>query len=212
MHGEQIRQAMQDIVRVQLSRNDDRQALARILIDNSQHPEGPPVLCAILHEVIGPDMPGPLGPKTDAGSVIQPEPPALWLFLWYFQPLAPPDAVNPFQIYFPAFRAQKSTHPPIAVAAIGGGKADDRLRQRILIIANNRLPALRCARLTNNAAGTAFRNPGPGAHMLNAIATARRAQYFPSRASLRISLSSVNSETALRRPSFSFSRSFRRLA
>lgn len=120
-------------------------------------------------------MPGMLRSKADTGSVILPEPPALWLSLWYFQPLAPPDAVNPFQVHLPAFRAQNSAHPPIAVTAIGRGEADDRLGQRIFIIPDDRLSTLRCTRLTDDATDTALRNLGPGAYMLDAIATARRA-------------------------------------
>ena len=113
--GEQIREAMQDIVRVQLAGDDDCQTLASELVDYSQHAEFAPILSAIFDKIIGPDMSGTLGSKADTGSVIQPEPPALWLSLWHFQPLAPPDAVNPFQVYLPALRAQKSAHPPIAV-------------------------------------------------------------------------------------------------
>jgi hypothetical protein len=43
---------------------------------------------------------------------------------------------------------------------------------------------------------TTFRDGNPGAHMRNVGTSAARAQYLPSSASFRISLSSVSSDTA----------------
>src|SRR5688572_11956839 len=102
MDGEQVCQAMKDVIRVQFAGDDDRQTPARKLIDDRQHPEGSPVLRAILHEVIGPDMSRPFRPKADTGSVIQPQSAALGLFLRHFKPLPAPDAVNPLEVHPPA--------------------------------------------------------------------------------------------------------------
>ena len=212
MDGEQIGQAVQHVVGIQLASNDDGQTAARELVDDRQHTEGTSILRPILDKIIGPDMPGALRPKPDTRPVIQPETAALWVFLWHFQPFPPPDPVDPLKVHPPAFCTQQSPHAPIAIAAIGRGKLDDRRCQRLLIVADARPPALRRTRLTDDAASTALRDSRPGTHMLDTIAAAGRAQYFPSRAFFRISLSSVSSETALRRRSFSRSRSFRRLA
>jgi hypothetical protein len=73
---------VQYIVGVQFASNDDPQAAARELINDGQHTERSAVLRPILYKVVGPDMSGTLRPKTDTGSVIEPEPAALGLFLW----------------------------------------------------------------------------------------------------------------------------------
>jgi hypothetical protein len=65
-------QTVEDVVRPETPRNHDRQAAPRELINDGQHPKGSPILGAILDEVIGPDMIGPLGSETDARSVIEP--------------------------------------------------------------------------------------------------------------------------------------------
>ncbi len=57
---------------------------------------------AILDEVIGPDMVGIFWSQPDAGSVIEPEPPFLRLLLWDFEPLLPPDSLDPLLVHSPA--------------------------------------------------------------------------------------------------------------
>jgi hypothetical protein len=47
-------------------------------------------------------MIGVFGPKPDARSVIQPEPPSLRLLLGNLQPLPPPDALDTLGIHRPA--------------------------------------------------------------------------------------------------------------
>ena len=69
---------------------------------------------------------------------------------------------------------------------------------------------LRRAMLAQNLAGKALRNGELRHDMVDAAATAGRAQKFPEAASFRISFSSVSSDTALRSRSFSFSSSLRR--
>src|SRR5262249_14736782 len=101
---------------------------------------------------------------------------------------------------------------PIAVPAIGRSQADDRCRQRLLVIADHRLTTLRRAWLTDQSARPALRDIHPGANMRDTVTAAGRAQYFPSRASLRINLPSVSSNPALRSRSFSPPRPFSRLA
>ena len=64
--------------------------------------------------------------------------------------------------------------------------------------------------LAQNLAGKALRNGELHHDMVDAAATAGRAQKFPEAASFRISFSSVRSDTALRSRSFSFSSSFKR--
>ena len=82
--------------------------------------------------------------------------------------------------------------------------------QRLFIPSACGLLALGRTVLAENLAGEALRDGELRHHMVNATATAGGAQKFPEAASLRISFSSVRSDTALRSRSFSFSSSFSR--
>src|SRR5262249_22431935 len=153
----------------ELARGDDRQTAARKFIDDGQHAEGPAVLGAVLNEIIGPDMAFAFRPKPDAGAVVQPKPPASWLFLWHFQPLSPPNPVNPLEIDAKALGLQQRPDPAIAVTAIGRGQTEDRLRQRILIIANERMPALCRAWLPDDSARATLRHRHLRANVRDAV-------------------------------------------
>ena len=102
MAGEQIGQNLQNVVMPQPSGHGDRQALTRELIDHRQHPERPAVMGAVLHEVIGPDMVAPARAQTNARPIVEPQSPAFGLFRGHFQPLAPPDPPNTFDVHVPA--------------------------------------------------------------------------------------------------------------
>ena len=69
---EQVGQDIDDVGGVQLSIDPDRQRLMRELVDHVEHAIFPSVMGSILDEVIGPDMVGPLGAKTDARSIGEP--------------------------------------------------------------------------------------------------------------------------------------------
>ena len=70
---EQARQGVDDVGRVELATDPDRQALPGELVDDVEHAELSAIVGPALDEVIGPDMVGVLGQKPDARSVIQPE-------------------------------------------------------------------------------------------------------------------------------------------
>ena len=57
MHDEQIAQRVEDIAGVQLALDADGEAFASELINDAQHAEDLSIMRAVLHEVIGPDMP-----------------------------------------------------------------------------------------------------------------------------------------------------------
>src|SRR5690554_3476823 len=82
----QVRQGVDDISRVELAIDADRQALPGELVDDVEHAELPAIVGPALNEVIGPDMVGVFGPKPDARSVIQPEATSLRLLLGNLQP------------------------------------------------------------------------------------------------------------------------------
>ena len=151
---EQIDQHMQDVARPDMTVHLDSKTLPRVLIDHGQHPESPAVMAAPLYEVIGPYMVPPARPQTDARPVIQPQTAPLRLLQRYFQPLAPHALV----VHVPAFRVQQRRHPTIAVPAVLARQADDRRRQCVLVITDDRLVSLRRPRLPQDAAGTPFRD------------------------------------------------------
>ena len=152
-----------------------------------------------------------LGPRTDAGSVIEPEPLSLRLFCWNLQPLPPPDPLDPLDVHHPAGVAQQRRDPAVAVAAIFDGERDDVGGQSRLVIGRLGDLALRRAMLAEYAAGEAFGNAERLPNALDADPAAGGVYQFPDAASFRISFSSVRSDTALRSRAFSASRSFSRL-
>lgn len=115
---EQVRQDIDDVGRVELAIDPDRQTLPGELVDDVEHAELPAIVRSALDEVIGPDMVGVLRPKPDARSVIQPETSSLRLLLGNLQPLPPPDALDAFGVHRPALGSQHRRDPAIAVAAV----------------------------------------------------------------------------------------------
>ena len=130
---EQVRQDGQHIVAPELALDMDREAFPTVLVDHREHAEGFSVMGAVSHEVIAPDMATILRPKPHARSVIEPQSSPLWLFLRHLEPLATPDAFDPFGIHDPAVIAQQGRDPPVAVSAVLRGKPDDLRSQRSLI-------------------------------------------------------------------------------
>jgi len=66
VRDEQIRQAVQHVIGSQAPGNNDGKAAACELVDHSQHAKGSPVLGTVLHEVVGPDVIGPLWAQANA--------------------------------------------------------------------------------------------------------------------------------------------------
>ena len=154
---EQVRQNVDNVRRLELLGNADSQTFVRELIDDVQHPVLSTLMRAVLDKVVRPDMVRPLGPQTDAGSVIEPEPTPLRLFGWHFQPLAPPDPLDPLVIDDPASgRSQELRDIPVAVAAILASEFDDVGGQSLFVISPRRRPPLRRSMLSEYAANPAF--------------------------------------------------------
>jgi hypothetical protein len=113
---------------------------------------------APLDEVIGPDMVPPAWSETDARSIVQPEVSPFGLFLGNFEPLSPPDPLDPLVVHVPTLVAQQGRDPTITVPAVLARKSDDRRRQRLLVIPVDRLIALCRPGQPQNAASMAFRD------------------------------------------------------
>ena len=101
---EQVRQHVDDVDRLELAVDPDRQAFAGELVDDVEHAELAAVMGAVLDEVVGPDMVGMLRPQPDARAVVQPQPAPLGLLL--AGPSAPPAARSAR----PACRSPASRH------------------------------------------------------------------------------------------------------
>jgi len=114
---EQVRQDVDDVGRVELAVDPDRQSFSGELVDDVEHSEFPAIVGPALDKIIGPDMVGVSRPKPEARSVIQPETSSLRLFLGNLQPLPPPDALDAFGVHRPALGPQHRRYPTIAIAA-----------------------------------------------------------------------------------------------
>ena len=100
------------------------------------------LMSSILNEVIGPNVTFVGGSEADAGSIIEPEPPAFWLFLRNFEPLTPPDPVHTPNTDPPAFSIEKRCDPTVTVATILLCQVDDCLGEVFLIRSRCWLPTV----------------------------------------------------------------------
>ena len=69
---EQVGERCQNILMLELPRDDERQALPAGLVDDRQNAELAPVMRAPFDEVVGPYMTWIFGPQADTGSVVEP--------------------------------------------------------------------------------------------------------------------------------------------
>ena len=150
--------------------------------------------------------------QPNAGPIVQPEPTFLGLFLGDFQPLPPPDPFDPFVVHMPAGVVQHPGDHATPIASELSRQLDDVISQPVFIRQADGHLALRRAMLSQCAAGPALGYAKGLPHMVDAPATAGRAQKFPRAASVRIILSSVRSETARLSRVFSVSSSLSRLS
>ena len=116
-----------------------------------------------------------LCPKTDAGSIRQPQTPTLRLLVRHLQPLAPPDPLDTLVVDQPSRPAQQRGDLAVAVAAIAPGELNQIGRQPFLVLTAPRKLALRRAMLTERPAGPTLRNAEFPANMLDAGTATRGA-------------------------------------
>ena len=208
---EQVRKHIDDVRRVELSTDPDRQAFPRELVDHVEHTDLLSIVSSVFDEVVGPDVSGPLRPEPKARTVGEPKTASLRLLLWNLEPLPSPDPFNPLAVHDPAGLMQHRRDATIAVTAVLKRERNDVGGKRRLVVAGCWNLALRRTMLTENTAGEALRHAMLGNDLIDAGTATRGAQKFPEAASFRISFSSVRSETARRSRVFSASSSFNRL-
>lgn len=177
--NEQLAQRVKDIPGGELALDPDGEALACVLVDHAQHTEHSSIVGAVLYEVIGPDMAFVRRPQPHARAVIQPETAAFWLFHRYFQPLSPPDAVNPLLVHIPAVVPEQSCDPPVTVPAKPLGKASDRRCHGVFIVSPDVRLTLGRTMLADHAARPALSHAKLFHHMIDRSALAGGAQNFP---------------------------------
>src|SRR5262245_26303673 len=95
-----------------------RQALARVLVHQREPLQGPAIARPVVQEVPRPDVVLVLrGPAhTAVGAAAQP--PLFPLLSRHFQPLLPPQPVDPLAVDAPALPPQQRPDPPVAVARV----------------------------------------------------------------------------------------------
>ena len=103
-------------------------------------------------------MVGSLGAQSDAGPVRKPDAALLGLFDRDFEPLAPPDPLDPLVVDDPArSRTQHLCDLPIAKAAVPASQLDDVGGQPFLIVLPPRNPPLCGSMLPKHPADPALR-------------------------------------------------------
>ena len=99
-----------------------------------------------------------LGPQTDAGPVVEPEPRLLRLLLGNLEPLPPPDPLDALGVHRPACLPQERRDPAVAVAPVLGRERDDVRGQRVFIGPPARHLPLGRTMLAEHATGDPFRH------------------------------------------------------
>ncbi len=103
---EQVRPDIDHVDGLELAVNPDRQAFMGKLVDDVEDAKLLSLMGSVFDKIVGPNMVRVFCPKTDTGPVGEPKPASLWLLLWDFQPLAPPQPLDPLVVHEPARPAQ----------------------------------------------------------------------------------------------------------
>jgi hypothetical protein len=172
---EEIRQDVDHIDRLQLSRDPDRQALMGELVDNVEHPELLSVMGAVLDEVVGPDVIAVFRPQPDARPIGEPEAAALRLSGGDLQPFTAPDSFDPLVIDLPPRPAQELCDLAIAVAPVLSRQGDHVGGQLLLVFRAPRHLALRRAMLPERRTSTTLGHVQHRPHMVDHCTPARGA-------------------------------------
>jgi hypothetical protein len=69
---EEISQALEHVISIELSVNHDVEALPTEFVDDRQNPGGTTIVRAVLHKIIGPDRMATGRPEPDTRPVIEP--------------------------------------------------------------------------------------------------------------------------------------------
>ena len=124
-------------------------------------------------------MVAPLRPQPYTGTVVQPQPSSRPLFLRHFQPLSPPDPLDPILTHLPACPSQQRRDSPLAIAAVVRCQGNDGLCQCILVQPMHRFISLPSSPLPQQPAGLPLTHPISLLGTLHRTTPPLRAQKFP---------------------------------
>ena len=195
-----------------------REALTRELINDIRHPVLAPVVRAVLDEVVGPAVLGPLPPPPHARAVVEPDARPLRLASGNFEAIAASDPFDAVHVHRPAIAPEHRGDPTLAVASVPQRQGDDGSRQSSLVLDQEGDLALGRTMLTQDTASEAFGHTVLGNDIRDTGPAASRALRFcwrcppgPKALSLEIIFSGVRSEITRRRRRFSVFKDFSRL-
>lgn len=107
----------------------------REVIHETQHATLPPVMGAILYQVLESDMVEPSRPIPGAGSITLPDPAPLRLPAWDLQALLPPDPFKPLVVDHLARRAtEKGGDLPIAQSDVFSDQGNKAICKLFLVL------------------------------------------------------------------------------
>ena len=134
----------------------DRAAFARVFIDDREHSKHPPVVGAVLDEVLRPDMGSLLGPQADTGPVIEQQSPPSWLLPGHFQARLPPKPLNSLVVDVPTSPSKQGRDPAVAVTAEPRCELDDPANELRLIVRCLELATLCRSSLLEHTTGSSL--------------------------------------------------------
>ena len=134
--------------------------------------------------------------------------PFLWLLLWNLKPLSSLQPLDTAITYGPTSFSQQGSNPTIAISAKLARQLNHISDQSGFIITSMRYMSLCGSMLPQNSTSSTFRKFKVTANMIDTSSSTSGAQKFPRAASFKINLSSVRSDTARLKRSFSFCKRF----
>src|SRR5918993_1147470 len=192
--------------------DDDRRALARVLVDDVEQLEGAAVDGDVELEVHRPQsVRADRAHRPDVGA--DPGEPLLAALVGHLQAFVTPQAPDPLVVEVPARLAGVLGRPSPPPPWSPPGEVPQELAQSGLVVVDDgRLEALRGAVETNDPAGSTFGHPEPFTQPRGGAALAVRGQKFPSATSRSMSMSSAWLATSFFSRAFSASSSLSRFA
>ena len=123
-----LTQRFDDVKTVQSTRHANRQAFARVFIDQREQAQAAPIVRARLDEIVTPYVIPMFGPQSDARAIVQPQPPPRLVPCRNLQPFATSDALDPIRADSPAANAQQRRDATVAIAPVFTGQFDNGFR------------------------------------------------------------------------------------
>lgn len=192
--------------------HDNRETLSGVLVEYGHQLDRATVFGRVEEKVIAPHVVGIQGFELDGGVLAGRDTTAFTLFPLYLQARLAPETMQPFRVDLPVLTLEQGRDAPVAKAWVFLGQFMHPACQRSVPLVTLCVVALGRTRLAEHKADPALTHAETLADVVHGRPLARRAQYFPWRASWRMSLSSESSATSFLSRVFCFSSSLRRLS